>query len=133
MRPFSCTGRSIGEQYAGKSEWYMKKLLTVVLLTLCAMSVQSRESITIGDYLYTYSPAESNAWARDYRGNESRAVVPSSISFTTEVRDSHGYVIYDDDGKPRKIFHHYDVTEAISTFIRKNVTEVILPNSIKRL
>ena len=124
--------RASGEQCAGEDEMKMTKMLTVALLMLCAMSVQSRESITIGDYEYTYSPAESNAWARNYRGSESRAVVPSSISFTTEVRDSNGCVIYDDDGKPKRIFHHYDVTEAYYTFIRKKVTEVILPSTIKR-
>ena len=90
----------------------LKKMLIVSLLVLCALAGRS-ESITIGDFTYSYSLSTKEGSITKYNGSSENVVIPSTFSVPETYRDS--------DGETHTRYHTIKVVAIGSSVFEKNI------------
>ena len=104
----------------------LKKMLVVIPLVLCALAGRS-ESITIGDFSYSYNLSTKEATLTAYNGSSSHVDIPSSFTVAETYKD--------DDGETHTRHHTITVTGIEnSVFANKTfITSVSFHNKIKTI
>ena len=85
----------------------LNKMFVVALLMFCALVGRS-ETVTIGDYTYSYNISTKEGTITKYNGTAENVTIPSTFSGPETYKDN--------DGKTRTRYHTITVT-AIGQFV----------------
>ena len=103
---------AVSARKVNEEKMMLKKMLTVFPLMLCALVGRS-ESITIGDFTYSYSLSTKEGSITKYNGSSESVVIPSTFSVPETYRDN--------DGETHTRYHIIKVTAIGSSVFEKNI------------